>query len=311
MLRLFYHIRPAGASISLRAELLRLGLRWIVKSRSRPEMDAEGIRRSIVAIKRLIPKPPSTTNENWLDAGGVRALRVATAESRGDRHVVYFHGGAYCFGSPSYYRMFMYRIAVATSAQVLCVKYRLAPEHPFPAALTDAVNAYRWLLAGGAEPSRIAFIGDSAGGGLAFATLLKLRDDGFTLPAAAVALSPWTDLALTGASLWANASADPLLNADQAHVFARWYLAGADPRNPYASPLCGNLTGFPPTLIQVGSDEILRDDAVRMGDKLRDAGCAVEVEIWPRMPHVWQVFAGVLPEARRAVERIGAFVQAH
>jgi epsilon-lactone hydrolase len=295
--------------MSVRAEFLRLGLRWMVKRRSRREMDAEAIRRSIVTIKRFLPRTPNGLSAHWLDAGGVAALRVASAQSRSDRHVLYLHGGAYSFGSPSYYRMFMYRIAMATSSQVLCVKYRLAPEHPFPAALEDSVNAYRWLLDGGAEPSRIAIIGDSAGGGLAFATLLKLRDDGCALPAAAVALSPWTDLAFTGASNRVNALADPLLDADQAPVFARWYLAGADPRNPYASPLYGDLTGFPPTLIQVGSDEILRDDAVRMGDRLRDAGCAVEVEIWPRMPHVWQVFAAVVPEARHAVERIGAFVQ--
>jgi acetyl esterase/lipase len=161
----------------------------------------------------------------------------------------------------------------------------------------------------GAAPRRTAIMGDSAGGGLALAMLLRLRDEGLPLPAAAVALSPWTDLALTGDSIRSNAAADPLLKSERTASFARHYLAGADPRHPYASPLYGDPAGLPPILIQVGSDEILRDDSVRMADKLRAAGSPVELEIWPRMPHVWQLFARVLPEGRRAIARIGAFVQ--
>jgi acetyl esterase/lipase len=192
---------------------------------------------------------------------------------------------------------------------VLALDYRLAPEHPFPAALDDALAAYRWLLAEGADPRRIAVMGDSAGGGLAFSLLLRLRDQGAPLPAAAVALSAWTDLALTGASLRLNAAADPMLNAEDLPKLAACYLASADPRDPYASPLYGDATGLPPTLIQAGSDEILHDDSTRMADRLRAAGCEVELEIWPRMPHAWHLFAPVLPEARRAIERIGAFVR--
>jgi acetyl esterase/lipase len=152
-------------------------------------------------------------------------------------------------------------------------------------------------------------MGDSAGGGLAFATLLRLRDEGLPMPAAAVALSPWTDLALTGESYRTNARADSMLIAEQAPAIARHYLADADPRHPYASPLYGDPAGLPPSLIQVGSDEMLRDDAVRMADKLRAAGCSVKLEIWPRMPHVWQLFARVMPEAREAIAHIGTFVQ--
>jgi epsilon-lactone hydrolase len=150
-------------------------------------------------------------------------------------------------------------------------------------------------------------MGDSAGGGLALALLLRLRDDGLELPAAAVALSPWTDLALTGASLSLNAKCDPMLNAAAARLFAGCYLAGADPHHPYASPLYGNPAGLPPTLIHVGSDEILRDDSARMAETLRTAGCGVTIEVWPRMPHAWHLFAPVLPEARRAIANIGAF----
>jgi epsilon-lactone hydrolase len=295
--------------MSLRAELLRLGLRWS-KRRAQPEPDIAAIRARLAAIKRFIPDPPRGTQARRLDAGGVKAVQVATPQSRGDRHVLYLHGGAYSYGSPSHYRDFIWRIATVACARVLCLDYRLAPEHPFPAALDDAVAAYRWLLAAGAAPASIAVMGDSAGGGLVLATLLRLRDEGVALPAAAVALSPWTDLALTGESLKSNAAADPMLKVEQAPHLARYYLAGADPRHPYASPLYGDPAGLPPALIQVGSDEILRDDAVRMADKLAAAGCRVELEIWPRMPHVWQLFARIVPEAHRAVERIGAFVRA-
>jgi epsilon-lactone hydrolase len=294
--------------MSLRAELLRLGLRWF-KRRAKSVPDVGEVRARLEAVKRIIPDPPKGTVATRLAAGGVKAVRVSTPRSLADRHILYLHGGAYIYGSPSHYRDLIWRIATAASATVLCIDYRLAPEHPFPAALDDAVAAYRWLLGEGAAPSRTAIMGDSAGGGLVLATLLKLRDDGVPLPGAAVALSPWTDLALTGASLTTNAAADPMLKAEQAPTLAAHYLGGTDPRNPYASPLYGDPAGLPPTLIQVGSDEILRDDAVRMADKMRAAGCRVELEVWPRMPHVWQMFARIVPESQRAVARIGAFLQ--
>jgi len=221
--------------------------------------------------------------------------------------VLYLHGGGYTTGSPALYRHFTARIATAVRAHVLVIDYRLAPEHPFPAALDDADAAYRWLLAGKAEPRSTVIMGDSAGGGLALALLLKLRDGGRDRPVAAVALSPWTDLALTGASLAHNARSDPMLNLADTRLFADSYLAGADPCHPYASPLYGDPAGLPPTLIQAGSDEILRDDAVRIAEKMRAAGCHVEIEVWPRMPHAWHLFAPVLPEANAAIARIGAF----
>src|SRR5262249_47613459 len=165
------------------------------------------------------------------------------------------------------------------------------------------------LVADGADPRRMAVVGESSGGGLVLAMLLTLRDEGFHLPAAAVALSPWTDLALTGSSLQRNAEADPMLPGTEGARPASYYLADADPRTPSAEPLYAVSTGLPPTLIQVCSDEILLDDCVRMAERMRAAGCQVEVEIWSRMPHTWQVWARVLPEAREAIERIGAFVQ--
>jgi acetyl esterase/lipase len=291
--------------VSLRAELVRIGVRWFIKRRRRATVAAA--RRTIRAAARWVPRPPAGTEVRAVDAGGVPGELIATAASRRDRHVLFLHGGGYVTGSPALYRHFTWRVATAARAHVLAIDYRLAPEHPFPAALDDALAAYQWLLGGRADPQRIALVGDSAGGGLALALLLKLRDDGFVLPATAVALSPWTDLALAGASLSLNAKSDPMLNPADARLFAGCYLADTDPRNPYASPLYGNPAGLPPTLIHVGSDEILHDDAVRMAENLRAAGCLVQIEVWPRMPHGWHLFAPVLPEARTAIARIGAF----
>src|SRR5262245_28553188 len=295
--------------MSLRAELLRIGLRLFVKRNAGPRTTVEHLRQQLQFLNRLVPSPPRGTEKAWLDAGGARATHVAMPDAAGDRRILYLHGGGHVAGSPSLYRDFIWRIAAAARARVLCLQYRLAPEHPFPAALDDAVNAYRWLVAEGADPRRIAVMGDSSGGGLAFATLLRLRDEGVPLPAAAVALSPWTDLALTGLSLQRNRKSDAMINSDEAPRLADCYLAGADPRAPYASPLYGDPTGLPPTLIQVGSDEVLLDDSVRLAARMREAGCEVELEVWPRMPHVWQVWARLMPEARQAVARIGAFVQ--
>jgi len=200
-------------------------------------------------------------------------------------------------------------LATMCRARVLCIDYRLAPEHPFPAALDDAVAAYHWLLAQGAEPRHVAFIGDSAGGGLTLAALLRLRDEGTALPAAAVVVSPWTDLALTGESLRLNADIDPLIPIGLAPRVVDLCLAGAEPHHPYASPLYGDPTGLPPTLIQVGGDDVLRDDATRMADKMRAAGCHVEIEVWPRMWHVWHMLARVMPEAKAALARIARFME--
>jgi acetyl esterase/lipase len=293
--------------MSLRAEFVRLGLRWL-KERGRNE-SVEESRRRIERIASLAPNPPAGTQIVSVDAGGVKGEVVSVPESRRERHVLFLHGGAYRVGSPAMYRHFTWRIAAAARARVLVIDYRLAPEHPFPAALDDAVSAYRWLSANGAMSHNVMIMGDSAGGGLSFALLLKLRDSGDALPAGVVALSPWTDLALTGSSLRENARSDPMLNAEDIPRFANEYLAGADPRLPLASPLYGDFTGMPPALIQVGSDEVLRDDAVRLAEQLERFGCIAELQVWPRMPHVWHLFAEILPEARQAIASIGDFAE--
>lgn len=294
--------------MSVQAALVRLGLR-LGKNRRRRASVAQ-LRGRLRAFERFTPRPPRGTVTSLIDTGGVTAARIVTPASRRDCHMLFLHGGGYISGAAANYRHFTWRIATAARAQVIAVDYRLAPENPFPAALEDAFSSYCWLLAGGADAQRIAILGDSAGGGLGFALLLKLRDEGVALPAAIVALSPWTDLAMTGDSVALNARADVAVDPDRAADYAQLYLAGADPRTPYASPLYGDWRNAPPALIQVGSDEVLRDDSVRMAEKLRAAGCVVELEIWPGMPHVWHAFVPMLPEARRAIGRIGAFLDA-
>ena len=294
--------------MSWRAELLRLGLRTLLKRRSRG-FEVEAWRRGMHRTAPLVPRPPSGTDITVVQAGELRMHRTTTAASRTERNVLYLHGGGYVSGGPAFYRHFAWRIANAVKARVWALEYRLAPEHPFPAALDDAVSAFRWLARETGSAGELLVMGDSAGAGLALCLLLKLRDLGGPLPTAAVAMSPWTDLALTGASLSLNARADPMLNVEDTRLFAACYLAGTDPRSPDASPLYGDPAGLPPTLIHVGSDEILLDDSVRMADRLRAKGRNIELEIWPRMPHVWHLFAPVLPEARQAIARIGAFAQ--
>src|SRR5205823_10273307 len=234
--------RPKGitSGMSVRAEMVRAGLRWLIKHRNHRELTVEQHRRFVTVAERLVPDPPPHIRTLPVDADGVRADLIATPSSVAERHVLFLHGGAFIIGSPNLYRHLTWRIASAARSRVLAVDYRLAPEHPFPAALEDAFTAYNWLLTRGTDPSRIAVMGDSAGGGLVFSLMLRLRDEGYPLPAAAAALSPWTDLALTGASLRVNAIYDPMLSADDPPLFVNDYLAGADPRAPYVSPLYGD-----------------------------------------------------------------------
>jgi monoterpene epsilon-lactone hydrolase len=292
--------------MSLRAELVRLGLRWLLQGNGVAALPIDRVRERIARFERWVPRPPADTETCQGQLGGVPAVRIATKTSRPERNILFLHGGGYVSGSPELYRHITWRIAAAAQARLTAIDYRLAPEHPFPAALDDALAAWLALLAEGADPRRAVVMGDSAGGGLALALGLRLRDEGVPSPAAIVALSPWTDLALTGESV--KRSADPMQSADIAARFATLYLNGADPRNPYASPLYGDAAGLPPSLIQVGGDEMLLDDSVRMAERLRSAGCEVALEIWPRMPHVWHTFASVMPEARRAIARVGTFV---
>lgn len=240
--------------------------------------------------------------------GAMSAEWVRPPKAEGHRVVLYLHGGGYCFGSRDTHRSLVAQLCQAAEARGLVIDYRLAPEHPFPAALDDAVSAYRWLLGQGISPSGIALAGDSAGGGLAIATTMALRDGGAPLPRAIVTMSPWTDLALTGWTVLTNAGKDPNDSWETLAVCARHYLKNTLPTNPFASPFYGNFRGLPPLLLHAGSDELLRDDATRVAEKAEAAGVDVSCEIWAGMHHVFQMGLG-LPEAQGSLERIGSFIK--
>lgn len=246
-----------------------------------------------------------------VDANGVPAEWVIAAGVAAVRTILYLHGGGYVIGSPATHRGLAERLSKAAGARVLVIDYRLAPEHPFPAAVEDATTAYRWLLASGTEAGNIAVAGDSAGGGLTAATLVALRDAGDALPAAGICLSPWVDMEGMGASMTARAGLDPMVQKEGLLNMAALYLQGADPRSPLAAPLYANLHGLPPLLVQVGTSETLYDDATRLADRAQAAGVDVTLEPWEEMIHVWHLFAESLPEGQKAIDRIGAFVCQH
>jgi phosphinothricin tripeptide acetyl hydrolase len=224
--------------------------------------------------------------------------------------VLYLHGGGYVIGSPRSHRHVAAAIATAAHATALLLDYRRAPEHPFPAAVLDAVAAYRWLLEGvGISAASVVIAGDSAGGGLTLATLIALRDAGVPLPAAGVCISPWTDLTCSLPSHATKAAVDPIVDTTMVRSMAKAYLGTADPRTPLASPLHADLHGLPPLLIHVGSDEVLLDDAAVLADRARAAGGDVKLEVWDTMIHVWHWFLPMLDEAQSAVDAIGAFVR--
>ncbi len=244
-------------------------------------------------------------------ADSVPAEWVKMSGTSEDAAILYLHGGGYAIGSLASHRHLAAAISGAAGVPVLSLAYQLAPEHPFPAAVEDAAMGYRWLLKKGFLPARLGIAGDSAGGGLTVAAILALRDDGLPLPAAGICISPWVDLTCSAESYTTKASVDPLVNQDGIAQFVRWYLGDQDPKNPLASPLFADLTGLPPLFIQVGSDEVLLDDAVGLDRRARDAGVRSTLEIWEEMIHVWHFFAPMLKEGREAVARIGEFFKAH
>lgn len=246
-----------------------------------------------------------------VDAGGVAAEFITAPESVEKRVIYYLHGGGYLMGSINTHREMASRLARAAKARVLLIDYRLAPENPFPAAVEDSLAGYRWLLSNGVEPGRMVISGESAGGGLTMATLVTLRDEGLSLPAAAVPISPWVDMEVTGESMVTRAELDPLLDRDILLKMANAYLGETEPRTPLASPIYANLTGLPPLLIMAGTSEVLYDDATRLAKKADADGVSVVFEPWEEMIHMWHLLAAMLPEGQQAINRIGEFVIEH
>lgn len=250
---------------------------------------------------------PEDLREQHFSINGCAARWIETAAVRSDRVVLYLHGGAYTMGSVNTHRELMARIARAAACRVLAIDYRLAPEHPFPAALDDAIAAYHWLLEQGIAPTQLMIAGDSAGGGLALATLLALRDAA-PLPAGGILLSPWTDLTASGASIVARAAAEPMLDIAMLREAAMHYSVGNDVSHPLISPHFGDFRGLPPLLIQVGDAEILLDDSSRLAAAATAAGVTVELDICEEAFHVYHLFPQ-LPESTAALAAIGKFFQ--
>ena len=245
-----------------------------------------------------------------VDADGVPADLVSACGPSSGKAILYLHGGGYVIGSSATHGELARRLSAAADADVLVIDYRLAPEHPFPAPVEDAVAAYKWLIGQGCDPAGVAIAGDSAGGGLTVATLVSLRDHGIPLPACGVCLSPWVDMEGIGDSMTSRAALDPMVQREGLVAMADIYLDGADPRTPLAAPLYADLNGLPPLLIQVGTSETLYDDATRLAERAEAAGVETCFESWEEMIHVWHLFAPMLDDGQRAIERIGEFVRA-
>lgn len=252
---------------------------------------------------------PADVRVSRVDAGGVPGEWTSTRGADPNRVLLYLHGGGYISGSIVSHRAMVAEAGRAAGVRTLAIDYRLAPEHPYPAALQDALAAYDFLLSTDIDARDVVVAGDSAGGGLALALLLSLRDARVALPGCAWCLSPWVDLAMTGASLASKAAIDPLIQKAYLIELANAYLAGGDPRDPLVSPLYADVRGLPPVLVQVGSAETLLDDAVRLAGALGEADVAVTLEIYPDMIHAWPLFFGSVAAGRRALAAAGRFVR--
>ena len=298
---------------SLRAMLVRTAVKALFAPIRQPGIPLETMRRKYEAVLGGV-KPPRKVQVEAITAGTVPGEWVSAQTTIPEQVMLYLHGGAYVMGSCATYRRFAAALSRVTGLRVLVLGYRLAPENPFPAALEDAVAGYRWLLASGFKPQSIVLAGDSAGGGLVLSTLVTVRDAGDPLPAAAVLLSPWTDLAASGASYQTCAKRDRIIQLPWLVEQRRRYLGDQDVHTPLASPLYADLHGLPPLLIHVGSDEILLDDAAQLAERARQVGVNVTLFIGPGMWHVWHVAAAIrplFPEGRVALDSIGAFVGHH
>ncbi len=273
------------------------------------EQTLEEVRSIYDKATRAFPLPADITRED-VSLGGVPAERLTPQQARKDQALIYLHGGGYGTGSPRSHRHLAGDIAKRAGVVALVPEYRLAPENPFPAAVDDALAVYRDTLEQFA-PSRIAIAGDSAGGGLTVAVLLAARDAGLPMPAAAICISPWTDMTASSASYAERASVDPLVTMEGLVRWRQCYIGDGDRRAPLASPAYADLKGLPPLLIQVGGDEILLDDARLLAEKARAVGIDTVLEVWPQMIHVWHWYFPMLDEGERANAAIAQFMRNH
>ncbi|WP_413300236.1 alpha/beta hydrolase [Bacillus sp. 1P10SD] len=297
---------------SFRSYFIEKGIKWSVKRAFRKEVIDKGMdekRQMLDSAARRLGKLPEDCIIEKLEIEGLYTEWISTSRVMEGKVILYLHGGGYAFCSANTHRPLAARIGKAAGVKVLFPEYRLAPEHPFPAAIEDAINVYRWLIRQGYDSKNIIFAGDSAGGGLSIAATLVLRDQNEPLPAAIVCLSPWVDLTSSGESYRKNKEKDPYLNLGGVRKAASMYAGAEALDHPLISPVFADFTGFPPLFIQAGNHEILQSDAEKLAAQARAAGVNVSFKVWDGMWHVWQISGNVLPEAKSAIYEIGEFVK--
>jgi acetyl esterase/lipase len=292
--------------LSLQACFWRTLMRNTIKHQWLPLAESRRRAKRTARVMNFVPREMEVEK---IDITGTPAAWIRPAHAATRPVILHLHGGGYATGGLDTYQMMMVSMAQTTGLNILLPEYRLAPEHPFPAALEDAQKTYRWLLEQGHRPAGIILTGDSAGGGLAVATVLALRDAGTPLPAAVVCISPWTDLTFTGRSHITQARSEAMLQAAALRQWGTYYAGTEDPHNPLISPIYADLRGLPPMLIQVGSEEILLDDAHMLAEKARADGVNVELKVWDGLWHVWHALGSLIPESRMANEEIKRFIQ--
>jgi monoterpene epsilon-lactone hydrolase len=273
-------------------------------------IDLATLRSVFEEVMRHIPIANDVQKAD-LDLGGVGAIEVSINGTDSSDVILYFHGGVYVIGSAGASVPLAADLARRSNAKVVSVDYRLAPENPYPAAVEDARTAYEGLLSQGVEPSSIALSGESAGGGLAVALLLAIRDAGLPMPSSAFLMSPYADLTLSGSTIINKQDVDPILTEEAVRLRVGDYVAGANPSDPLISPVFADLRGLPPLLIQVGSHEILLSDAIRLAGRAAEADVAIALEVTPGVPHVFQAYAAVLDEGDKALNRAAEFLKTH
>lgn len=291
---------------SLQATIFNWMMKATFKSKPIHLIPAQTLRDG--ADKLAPEKPPAGVSLEIVSDGALKG-EWHRAETPSGSTVLYLHGGGYVFGSPKSHRAFTFALAKEAAAEIFSLDYRLAPEHLFPAAVDDALAAYQQLLKQGRDPARMVIGGDSAGGGLTLALLLSIKARGLPMPAGALLLSPWTDLATTGATLDSNEKSDAMFKKIYIVEGAKRYLGDADPKAPLASPLYGDLAGLPPALIFVSKSEVLCDDSLRLHERLLQAGVASSLIEETGLIHVWPIFPGRFPEAMKSVREAAAFVR--
>lgn len=285
-----------------------IALREAIAKRGRADDIAQ--RRRDIDARGLANRLPADVAVETVTVNGVKSEWNTTPDADRGKAVLYLHGGGYVIGSLDSHRHLAAEIGRAARSRTLAIDYRLAPEHPFPAAVDDALAAYRFLLSSGVHPSGISIAGDSAGGGLVVAAMVAIRDAGLPQPACGWPISPWIDMEAIGDSMVSKAAADPTVQRAGILDMAKHYLGGANPRSPLAAPLYADLRGLAPLLIQVGAAETLLDDAIRLAQRAGAADVAVDLQIWPEMIHVWHIYFPQLAAGRRAIEVGGDFVRA-